>query len=88
MWIGGVSIDLPKSGLSIATDAATGAINTTLLSEGSRRPALLPTLLDWLLLRGRHPLGGRPLLLHTITIVLLRELVLLVGVVLECHFVD
>ncbi len=74
--------DLPKSGLSIATNATARPVDTTLLSKWSRRSALLTTLLlNGLLLRRSHTLRRL-----SVPIALLRELVLLVGVVLECHF--
>lgn len=79
---------LPESGLSIARDAASRAFNSTLLSERSRRTALLATLLLHLLSRrGSHALVGGARLLHTVAVVFLRKLALLLGgVVLECHY--
>ena len=72
---------LPEGCLRIAADASGGAINATLLGEGSWGSALL-TSLGLLLLLLVHLLGL--LALHTVSI-LRNELALLVWVVLERH---
>lgn len=86
----GLPVDLPESCLRIAADATTGAVGVaSLLSKRSWRTTFLTTLLLHALLRRCHALGGRGalLLLHTVvTSILLRELVLLVGIVLKRHF--
>lgn len=81
---------IPESSLRVTSGATTRAFNTTLLSERSGRTALLPWLLLLLerllrLLRKTLRRWGT-LLLHTSAIVLLWELALLVGIVLESHF--
>jgi len=73
---------LPESGLRITRDAARGALNSALLSKGSWGTTFL-TLLHLLTLRS-HALRRTLLLLH-VAAVLLRELLLLVGIVLERH---
>jgi hypothetical protein len=82
------SVNLPESSLGVARDTASGTFHSSLLSERSRRAALLATLLLHLLSRwGSHALVRGTRLLHAITVVLLRELALLLGgIVLEGHY--
>jgi hypothetical protein len=81
-------VNLPESSLSIARDTASGTFHSSLLSERSRRAALLAALLLHLLSRwGSHSLVRGTWLLHAVAVILLGELALLLGgIVLEGHY--